>query len=43
MCLILSGFLLYFGIECYLEKKREKEQKRVGITNLTDFELKPIE
>lgn len=43
MCLILSGFLLYFGIEFYLEKKREKEQKRVGITNLTDFELKPIE
>jgi hypothetical protein len=22
MCLILSGFLIYFGIDCYLERKR---------------------
>jgi len=43
MVLILAGFILYFVIECILERKKKKEEKRVGITNLTDFELKPIE
>ena len=43
MALILAGFVLYFGIEFFLERRKKKEQKRVGVTNLTDFELKPIE
>ena len=43
MSLILIGFVIYFVIECILDRKKKKDEKRVGITNLTDFELKPIE
>lgn len=39
----MCGVLCFIITGIYDEKRRLKKEKRIGVTNLTDFELKPIE
>ena len=43
MVAIVCGVICFIISVAYEERRREKKEKRIGITNLTDFELKPIE
>jgi hypothetical protein len=43
MVAIVCGVICFIIAGIYDEKRRLKNKKRIGITNLTDFELKPIE
>jgi hypothetical protein len=44
MGLIVGGSILYIAMDYVIARRRkEKEDKKVAITNLTDFELRPIE
>jgi len=43
MALIVSGVLLYFAMDYCLQKRKAKDSKKINVTGLTDFELRPIE
>lgn len=43
MVAIVCGVLCFIISGICEERKRIRSEKRIGITNLTDFELKPIE
>lgn len=43
MGLIIAGFIAYFVIEYFIQKRKVAQDKKVSVTHLSDFELRPID
>jgi hypothetical protein len=43
MVFIVFGILCFIFSALWADHKKKKDGKKIGITNLTDFELKPID